>query len=354
VLQVCALTLGALAVMVRRTDPARPPAVVAVGDPQAARFLGRHVSSDGRVVRSDQGGDIVSEGEAYAMVIAEAAHRPDVVRTVWSWTRRHLQRSDGLLSWHADGSGHVLDSQSAADADTLAAFALVRYDGPGAATLHGDGDRLAAAVLAHETVMPGGRAWALAAGPWAMAAPATVDPSYLMPPIFRALADATGHGQWRRLADNSVRLVAGLTHNGAGLPPDWARVNGDRLIAVPAPGHGGPVQYGPDAARVPVWFAVDPSTAARSLAARWRSLVQGPVHVAAVSLHTDGAVLDGSRTPLSLVASAAMARAAGDAGSCSRLLRAAIAQSAASPSYYGDAWAALGHALLTQTWRIGP
>ena len=37
----------------------------------ADRFLAGYVTGDGRVIRRDQGGDIVSEGQAYGMLIAE-------------------------------------------------------------------------------------------------------------------------------------------------------------------------------------------------------------------------------------------------------------------------------------------
>nr|WP_235733865.1 glycosyl hydrolase family 8 [Mycolicibacterium austroafricanum] len=41
-------------------------------------MLSRYVESDGRVVRHDEGGDVVSEGQAYGMLIAAAsATRPD-------------------------------------------------------------------------------------------------------------------------------------------------------------------------------------------------------------------------------------------------------------------------------------
>ena len=69
----------------------------------------RYVTSDGRVIRHDQGGDIVSEGQAYGMLLAEVAERPALVRTIWSWTSAHLGRSDGLFAWHATGTGRVED-----------------------------------------------------------------------------------------------------------------------------------------------------------------------------------------------------------------------------------------------------
>ncbi|HSC04008.1 MAG TPA: glycosyl hydrolase family 8, partial [Solirubrobacteraceae bacterium] len=101
----------------------RPPAQARAASPSiraaAARFLDRYVTGDGRVIRHDQGGDIVSEGQAYAMLIAEIAGRPALLRTIWSWTSTHLGRADGLFASHATGTGKVEDPHSATDADTL-------------------------------------------------------------------------------------------------------------------------------------------------------------------------------------------------------------------------------------------
>src|SRR5262249_137105 len=86
-------------------------------------FLNPFVGANGRVVRRDQGGDTVSEGQAYAMLIAVATGRRSTFERVWRWTRVHLQRPDGLLSWHWQ-DGKVSDAQPAADADLDAAHAL--------------------------------------------------------------------------------------------------------------------------------------------------------------------------------------------------------------------------------------
>ena len=61
------------------------------------------------------------------MLIAEVADRPTLVRTIWSWTSAHLGRPDGLFAWHATGSRRIEDPHSAADADVLIAYALLRY-----------------------------------------------------------------------------------------------------------------------------------------------------------------------------------------------------------------------------------
>jgi endoglucanase len=61
------LAAGAVACRARRTAS---PADRARAASQA--FLGAYLDAGGRVVRRDQGGDTVSEGQAYAMLVAAA------------------------------------------------------------------------------------------------------------------------------------------------------------------------------------------------------------------------------------------------------------------------------------------
>src|SRR5437868_2122742 len=73
-----------------------PPAARAA----ANRFLDGYLAPDGRVVRHDQGGDTVSEGQAYAMLVAVATGDRSRFDRAWRWSERHLRRRDGLMSWH--------------------------------------------------------------------------------------------------------------------------------------------------------------------------------------------------------------------------------------------------------------
>ena len=81
------LALGAaLAAVVAACSGCRAPASAA--SPSAstatARFLATYVRSDGRVTRPDQGGDTVSEGQAYALLLAvSTGDRPEFDR-VWT------------------------------------------------------------------------------------------------------------------------------------------------------------------------------------------------------------------------------------------------------------------------------
>jgi len=181
------------------------------GTAAARHFLATYVTSDGRVLRKDQGSDVVSEGQAYGMLIAELVGDDDTVRQIWSWTRDHLRRPDGLLGFHADSSGKVLDPQSATDADTLAAYALLRYDGPDGGALHADGDALAKAVLTGETARIGSGGLVPVAGSWVHGEPAAVNPSYWMPGVARSLAGLTHDDRWSTVADTTVRLTEDLT-----------------------------------------------------------------------------------------------------------------------------------------------
>lgn len=312
----------------------------------ATRFLSRYVTADGRVIRHDQGGDITSEGQAYAMLIAEAAGRPALARTVWSWTSAHLARSDGLFAWHATGAGNVVDPQSATDADVLIAYALMRYAGPDEAALHTAGRRVAGAALANESVvMPDGAPLPVA-GPWAKSgSPPTVNPSYLMPGVFDALGRLTGDQRWNQAARTSVSLIGELTINGRRLPSEWAQLTGSRLVPAGQPGGGAPVQYSFAAARTPIWFAASCDTAARTLAGSWwRNVLRSGGRAGSAALSLTGATLNGEISPVSLLAGAAAAASAGDTSAARDLRARADAVASRNPTYYGDAWAALAPA----------
>ena len=316
-----------------------------VAPSSATEFVDTYVTEDGRVLRLDQGRDIVSEGQAYGMVIAQLAGLDEVVATIWAWTREHLLRSDGLISFHASETGEVLDAEAAADADVLAAYALLTAAGDGAESLHEDGATLAAAVLEHEVVRDDQDRAVLAAGPWAVSS-GTVNPSYWMPSVFDHLASLTGDPTWSELSSTGTALLRTATEEGRLLPPDWGRLEGGSFTptadAAGAPGGG---EYGPDAQRVPLWYAAACSADARELAGRWWSVLQQDDRSSAAGLGLDGRVLDGTGQTIALLGAAAAAAAAGDDAGAEDLARGAREAAAGAPGYYGDAWLALSEGL---------
>ena len=306
----------------------------------AGAFLGRYVTPDGRVVRWDQGGDTVSEGQSYALLLAQVAGDGATFGRVWRWTRAKIAPRVGLLAYRASASG-VTDPMPATDADLVTAWALLRTSGPGSGRYHADGRRIAAAVLAEETAKA--KATMLTAGPWATGNPATVNPSYLAFPAIEALGR-----RWRGVRAGSLALVRSVTGGGRLLPPDWVRVDGTAARPTPAPDGKVPdVRYGLDAQRTVVWMAASCDRRVRRMAAGWWRVLSRPGRSTAIALDQRGNVRVATPHPLPLVATAAAADAAGRPADRDNLLAQADAQNAAHPTYYGAAWAALGRALLT-------
>jgi endoglucanase len=323
-------------------DTARVEALAA-----ADEFLDRYLQPSGRIARTDEGGDTVSEGQAYGMLLAVALGDEDRLRLVWAWTDEHLQRDDGLLAWRwADGG--IADHGAAADADMLAAAALAL-----AGTRFGDADLVADArlindaVLAHEVVALG-PSQVLIAGPWADSS-RTINASYLATPAMSLLWETLGDQRWGSVAAWSRLVLDALTAAPPHLPPDWATVDaaGSDPQAQPSPGGDSP-RYGYDAARVIVQAAVDCRTAGQEVAARSWPFLGGEVDSGslAATYTLGGQPLGTERHPLAYVAGAAAAAAGGEADRAAELLDAADAADAEAPSYFGAAWVALGRIWL--------
>ncbi len=301
-------------------------------------FLGAYMEPDGRVVRRDQGGDTVSEGQAYAMLMAAATGEGHAFALAWGWVRAHLLEPDGLMAWHWD-RGVVTGRQPATDADLGAAAALVM-----AAHRFSDGSYLAAArrmadaVLAHETVStPAGTT--LAAGPWARRPTAYVDPSYLAAAEIHQLVDAFG-GAWTGIAYTTTSELESLADHGT-LIPDWAVLSsGGTAEPAPPPGRsGGTVRYGFDAVRAPIWMASSCNSGLHRAAAGLAPVLRRDHGM--VDLAPDGRPDPGVSSPVGLLAEAAADMAAGRGGAAWELVDRADRQNHSHPTYYGSAWLAL-------------
>ena len=336
----------ASAVSSTRAHASEDDTLVALATDAGRRFLDRYLASDGRIVRHDHDGDTVSEGQAYGMLVAVAIDDRAAFDSIWRWTREHLQRDDDLLSWRwADG--RVADAMPATDADVDAAHALTlassRFQQPDHAR---DAVRLAAAIVEHEVIAGSGGPVAVA-GPWAVDS-RWVNPSYGDPVAFAALAELTGDPTWEALDDAARRVVVGSVTS-TDLPPDWAVVTDDAIEPRGAPSGGSP-RHGFDAARVAIRFAIDCDPAGRRIAAdladEYAAVDVGDGAPAAL-IRLSGEPMTDHGHPVMTAAHAAAASASGDRASAFELLSVAERQSAAAPTYYGDAWVALARLWLT-------
>jgi endoglucanase len=315
----------------------------------AARyFLDRYVTSDGRVVRIDQGGDTVGEGQAYGMLLAAAIGDSHRFNTIWAWTQNNLQRPDGLLSflWR---DGHVVDPQAASDADLDAGRALLlaacRFHRP---ALRQQAVRLGNAIMQVEVASFQG-APVLTAGPWAVAPPITVNPSYFSPATDAALGAASGDRRWASLAASSRSITSALMSGPSRLPPDWARLERGRPVPIGEPSEPQlRPQFSFDAVRTLVRMAEDPDPAGRQIAARaWPVFASQDPTKLPVQHELSGRPIGDVLHPVVLVAAAGAADAAGQSAARDGLLDDAEALDRRSPTYYGAAWVALGRMMLT-------
>ena len=346
VVALAGIALVAAAVMGDGDSAGESPAAVTPPSPEgdaAESFLSAYVDADGRVVRHDQGGDTVSEGQAYALLVAAATDDRERFAAVWDWTRENLQRDDSLFAWRwADGE--IADDSPATDADIDIAAALAtagsRFGQP---ELLDEARRIAASVLDHETAEAGGRL-VLVAGPWAREQ-RIVNPSYLATCGVADLAAVTGDTRWQRIAADGVALVRELAADG--LPPDWAVLGDDgRLRPIAGPDEpSGRGLYGPDAARIPARLPECPG--GREVAAGlWDRIAALDGDGAALAYALDGRRMADDRHPVGLVGAAGAAQAAGDTTAAQRLFAQARELEVEQPTYYGAAWLALGEVLL--------
>jgi endoglucanase len=312
----------------------------------ARHFLDRYVTSDGRVVRIDQGGDTVGEGQAYGMLLAAAIGDSKRFDAIWGWTKANLRRPDGLISflW---AKGHVQDPQAASDADLDASRALLvgacRFHQPG---LRQEALALAKSIMRVEVTSFQG-APVLTAGPWAVTPPVTVNPSYFSPATFAALQAASGDARWGALAASSRSITSALMPGPSRLPPDWARLEGDKPVPIGSPSNPqAPARFGFDAVRVLIRMAEDP--AGRRIAARAWPVFAGRDPTRLPIAHSlSGQPIGDTLNPVVLVAAAGAADAAGHTAARDGLLDSAAALDRRFPTYYGAAWVALGRMMLT-------
>jgi endoglucanase len=307
---------------------------------------------DGRVIRRDQGGDTVSEGQSYGMLIALGVRDKSEFTAIWNWTKAHLMRSDGLFAWRWQ-NGAVVDDQPASDADLEIARALLL-----AGTDFQDsawtkqGTALADAIATHLTVETGaGRIllpglWAAGAGPY------SYNPSYAAPEAIAQIAQATSDPRWTEL-EKGTRAVAGELLQKSPLPPDWAQVEPDGSVNdLPGPtGQGPSVRYSFDAARFPINAAnsCDPTDSAMSAGLATTLGRQGTL---SVDLDLGASPLDSVQNPVAYLARASARAAHGSVADARADIERADKLDTSDPTYYGAAWTALAPLLLDTT-RLG-
>lgn len=312
----------------------------------ARAFLDDHVTEQGRVVRHDEDGDTVSEGQAWALLLAVALGDEERATSIVKWTDAHLARDDGMLAWRW-AEARTVDTEPASDADLAYAWGLSR----GAETFGRDDWRTRSdellAELASSSVVPTDDGPLLTAGPWARdRSPAVVNPSYLWDAPLAWAEETNGALHGSRAAAGA--LLRRLVHDDTPLVPDWVTVDGQGTVsAIGGPSdQGAPPRHGLDAVRTWIWLGSSCDPGLRDLAARaHRAFPDAGQPLPAVHDLSGSPTVDWSHAA-TLAGAAAAAQAAGATEEARERLDAASRLNRDHPTYYGSAVTALARMLL--------
>jgi endoglucanase len=222
------------------------------------QYKDRFVTSEGRVVDNANGGISHSEGQGYAMLIAERLGDRPTFEAIWRWTQSNLLvRGDGLAAWRwSPQVPHVADHNNATDGDLLLAWALAEASDRWHVSEYKRSAGQIVQALAANVVIPSRFGPILLPGSTGFAgkdqpdAP-VVNLSYWIFPAFKRLRAVSNAIDWDALTATGKTLI-GLSRFGSRrLPSNWISL----APAQPEPAHSFPAVFGYDAVRIPFYLA---------------------------------------------------------------------------------------------------
>ena len=255
-----------------------------------------HTSSTGRVIDRLQDNISHSEGQGYALLVAEALGDREGFDLILDWTLRNLAvRDDALLAWrwHPANGGGVTDRNNASDGDIFAAWALLRaadrFDEPRYRKLAGAiAADLVATCLRPDPRTPEGLLLLPGASGFDDGDGLVVNPAYYMLSAMRELGTGLDEPALVLAAADGNALLSALARER--LVPDWVRITPRGF----APVDGKSADFGYEAMRVPlylVWSRLPGHMAVARAAAAYRETVaDGAEEVAVVIEPATGAV----------------------------------------------------------------
>lgn len=227
-------------------------------------YKANFITTTGRVMRIEDNSDTVSEGQAYAMLLAVNFNDKTTFDKCFAWAEANLSRMlpgsapyggpDNLLAWHWITNGGVQgngwDAASDADGDYAQALLLAyekwgqqNYLDKALAVLN---DILAKEVYQPASLPPGQNYLFLKPGNWGEAnifghQGIYINPSYLSPAWYRHFDAYLPDARWDRLVDGSYHIintasnmildpVTNIPTIGVGMLPDWAFIDDTGVI----------------------------------------------------------------------------------------------------------------------------
>lgn len=237
-----------------------------------AAFRERFIMRDGRVIDDGNGGVSHSEGQGWAMLMAESFNDLETFERVHAFARQALRRAeDALHAWrYRPGAAmKVDDPNNATDGDLFIAWALLRAANRWEIPAY----RQAATGIARDMlrllVKQVGDRTVLLPGAYGFEFPdhVVLNPSYHMPLAIRDIARLAPSRRWSEMQTDGLNLMRVARFGRWQLPPDWLRV--PRAVGRVSPAPGKPPRFSFDAVRVPLYMV-------------WSGLVAEPMVSSAV------------------------------------------------------------------------
>ncbi len=211
--------------------------------------------NDASAVVVKDGGQVVSEGIAYGMLISVNMDDQALFDKLWKFYLDHVD-DNGMMNWsmgvcEAPGNN---DANAATDAELDAAMALVQAAARWGGTYLTDAEDLAAKIIEHETDVCDGRTVILPGDIWGgcndLNGETRINPSYFAPGYYRVFAAKfpTQSETWNALLEGTYELYPVLQERMMGLFPDWSDYDGSDW-------YGSTYNY--DACRTPWRIATD-------------------------------------------------------------------------------------------------
>ncbi len=313
-------------------------------DPQSSQdwqaFSAAYLRPDGRIVDNGNGGISHSEGQGYAMLLAEAAADRAAFDRIWRWTEKTLARSDvALYSWrYAPGQAvPVADPNNATDGDILVAWALMRaHERWRQPTYIARAREITQAIRTRLIRQHAGRSLLLPAlTGFVLPDRTTVNPSYYIWPAIDLFRRMDPSDAWEALARDGERLALDARFGPSRLPCDWIDIMASGIVL---PAADKPPRFGFDAIRMPLYqVAGDRPALAADVIGYWSRLIQSKAPIPA---WID--VVSGERAPYALSSggNAIVARLLGSGD----MFRAGLP--ALGGDYYSDVLILLSRSLL--------
>ncbi len=249
----------------------------------------RFVTTEGRVIDSGNQNISHSEGQGYGMLLATHFRDRDTFDRLWRWTTQHLQvRNDRLFAWKWVPAGGAVDTNDAADADLIIAWALLRAAKQWAVPDWLDASRAIRADFLQKMTRTVGGQLVILPGEHGFESPAgtVVNLSYWVFPALRACGADDGRPEWQQLRASGQALLRQARFGRWTLPPDWLQ-----LTDPVAPAAGFAPRFSYDAVRIPLYLLWDgkaPEDLIRPFKTYWAYFRQAPFLPAWTNLTDNG------------------------------------------------------------------